>query len=206
MEAPTSSNILENVMGISTNTSPLVSNPTTVKQIVPLALLSRSLFFFKKHFSKKANMTTKKMSKSSKGEPPSKTRHRENSRRSASSRRDFFGVAVEGHASQRRGILLKRGKKRHSIIKEYDDVIIMRPIVDARVDDAPLHNSSRDRFVFNNNGGTTTTTTTTKYHPLDDGVRTMWHRKNRSDWRVRKRARRERECPQKRFSVEYERR
>ena len=37
----------------------------------------------------------------------------------------------------------------------------MRPIVDARVDDAPLHNSSRDRFVFNNNGGTTTTTTTT---------------------------------------------
>ena len=32
----------------------------------------------------------------------------------------------------------------------------MRPIVDARVDDAPLHNSSRDRFVFNNNGGTTT--------------------------------------------------
>ena len=32
----------------------------------------------------------------------------------------------------------------------------MRPIVDARVDDAPLHNSARDRFVFNNNGGTTT--------------------------------------------------
>ena len=49
----------------------------------------------------------------------------------------------------------------------------MRPIVDARVDDAPLHNSARDRFVFiNNNGGGTTTTTpsTSSYqnHHIDD--------------------------------------
>ena len=45
----------------------------------------------------------------------------------------------------------------------------MRPIVDARVDDAPLHNSARDRFVFNNNGGTTTTTPSTSYqnHLID---------------------------------------
>ena len=45
----------------------------------------------------------------------------------------------------------------------------MRPIVDARVDDAPLHNSARDRFVFNN-GGTTTTPSTSSYqnHHIDD--------------------------------------
>ena len=48
----------------------------------------------------------------------------------------------------------------------------MRPIVDARVDDAPLHNSARDRFVFNNNGGTTTTPSTSSYqnHHIDDDV------------------------------------
>ena len=47
----------------------------------------------------------------------------------------------------------------------------MRPIVDARVDDAPLHNSARDRFVFNN-GGTTTTPSTSSYqnHHIDDDV------------------------------------
>ena len=43
----------------------------------------------------------------------------------------------------------------------------MRPIVDARVDDAPLHNSSRDRFVFNNNGGTTTTPSTSYQNHID---------------------------------------
>ena len=44
----------------------------------------------------------------------------------------------------------------------------MRPIVDARVDDAPLHNSARDRFVFNNNGGTTTTPSTSYQNHLID--------------------------------------
>ena len=43
----------------------------------------------------------------------------------------------------------------------------MRPIVDARVDDAPLHNSARDRFVFNNNGGTTTTPSTSYQNHID---------------------------------------
>ena len=42
----------------------------------------------------------------------------------------------------------------------------MRPIVDARVDDAPLHNSARDRFVFNN-GGTTTTPSTSYQNHID---------------------------------------
>ena len=46
----------------------------------------------------------------------------------------------------------------------------MRPIVDARVDDAPLHNSARDRFVFNNNGGTTTTPSTSYQNHIDDDV------------------------------------
>ena len=45
----------------------------------------------------------------------------------------------------------------------------MRPIVDARVDDAPLHNSARDRFVFNN-GGTTTTPSTSYQNHIDDDV------------------------------------